>query len=350
MAAGDDGVAAELQRRLENLGHVTAVRDYLGALPFRLGYLIRFLYATQLQVAPVTYEAVYQLTARFRLAYFVAHRIALLGCSRVSRWARGYDVIVATYPMAGQALGHLRRLGLPAKVIIFLTDFAVHPLWVNRYADLHLTLAQAPAEQIMSIEPLARVKVAGAVVRPEFIDVCTKTMPPEVPIGHTEPDGRHPLVLLVAGSWGVGRVGIVAKELVDHGFPMPVIACGGNRHLYRKLKRKRLGVVLGWVDDMASVMEATDVLVHNAGGLMSIEALAAGLPVIGYRCLPGHGCANAEAMTRAGVAMHACSEGSVIDALRGLNVSTAMDLNSRARELFLTDPALIISKISEQRK
>ena len=31
-------VAAELQRRLENLGHVTAVRDYLGALPFRLGY------------------------------------------------------------------------------------------------------------------------------------------------------------------------------------------------------------------------------------------------------------------------------------------------------------------------
>jgi UDP-N-acetylglucosamine:LPS N-acetylglucosamine transferase len=35
------------------------------------------------------------------------------------------------------------------------------------------------------------------------------------------------------------------------------------------------------------------VVVQNAGGLSTSEALASGLPVVTYRCLPGHGRSNA---------------------------------------------------------
>jgi UDP-N-acetylglucosamine:LPS N-acetylglucosamine transferase len=346
MAAGHDGVALELQRRLDELGYITQVCDYLKALPIRLGYLMRFLYSTQLRIAPFTYEAVYQLTTRFKFAYFAVYRFALLGCRRLSLWAGGYDLIVTTYPLAGQALGHMRRRGLPAKVVIVLTDFSVHPLWVSRYADLHLTVAQDPAERVISIEPGACVAVAGAIVRPAFLDVYTKeSLHGQRVLARTELGVRQPTTLLVAGSWGVGELKAVAKELITHGLPTPVIVCGSNRRLYKKLKRKKLGIVCGWVDDMVSIMTTSDVLVHNAGGLMAIEGLAVGLTVIGYRCIPGHGCANSEAMARAGVAMHACSEGSIVNVLRQLDASRLTRLNSHARELFAVDAAEVIANV-----
>jgi len=48
-------------------------------------------------------------------------------------------------------------------------------------------------------------------------------------------------------------------------------------------------------------MRACDVVVQNAGGLSSLEALATGLPVITYRCLAGHGRTNAAALDDAGL-------------------------------------------------
>ncbi|MFD0516659.1 glycosyltransferase family protein [Paractinoplanes durhamensis] len=60
-------------------------------------------------------------------------------------------------------------------------------------------------------------------------------------------------------------------------------------------------IALGWIDDMAGLLRAVDLVVHNAGGLTSMEALAAGVPVVSYRCLPGHGTANAAVLERIGL-------------------------------------------------
>jgi UDP-N-acetylglucosamine:LPS N-acetylglucosamine transferase len=344
MAAGHDGVALELQRRLAELGHAVRVRDYLSSWPFHLGYLLRHVYAKQLKLAPSTYGAVYHLTAKCHPCYILARWVAFLGCPKLKRWARGYDVIVATYPLAGQALSHLRKLGMSAKVVIFLTDFSVHPLWVSRYADLHLTVAPDTAEQILLIEPHARVEVGGALVRPEFARCSQDRRATSIERHSTALSQVYPVALLVAGSWGVGEVAKVAKELRANGAATPVIVCGENRRLYRALQREGLGHVLGWVDDMASLLKTVDVLVHNSGGLTCLEGLAADLPVVGYRCLPGHGHCNSEAMARAGVAIHACPD-KLVDVLRSLDKTEARRLNIRAKKLFLIDPAAFISQI-----
>jgi UDP-N-acetylglucosamine:LPS N-acetylglucosamine transferase len=51
---------------------------------------------------------------------------------------------------------------------------------------------------------------------------------------------------------------------------------------------------------MPSLMRACDLVIQNSGGLTSLEARQVGLPVITYRCLPGHGHTNARALERAG--------------------------------------------------
>jgi UDP-N-acetylglucosamine:LPS N-acetylglucosamine transferase len=42
-------------------------------------------------------------------------------------------------------------------------------------------------------------------------------------------------------------------------------------------------------------------VIQNAGGLTSLEAMASGVPVVSYRCLPGHGVTNSECLVRAGL-------------------------------------------------
>ncbi|MDV9179025.1 glycosyltransferase, partial [Streptomyces sp. W16] len=111
-----------------------------------------------------------------------------------------------------------------------------------------------------------------------------------------------PLALLVAGSWGVGPVRQVARELRDCGAAVPVVVCGRNEALAEQLRADGVEHVHGWVDDMPGLMHAADVLVQNAGGLTSLEAFAAGLPVASYGCIPGHGLTNASALDQAGVA------------------------------------------------
>ncbi|MGH3430497.1 MAG: hypothetical protein ACRDQZ_23510, partial [Mycobacteriales bacterium] len=59
--------------------------------------------------------------------------------------------------------------------------------------------------------------------------------------------------------------------------------------------------IFGWIADMPRLMRACDVVVQNAGGLTTSEALACGLPVLTYRCLPGHGRANARVLDEEGL-------------------------------------------------
>src|SRR5262249_43146015 len=67
-----------------------------------------------------------------------------------------------------------------------------------------------------------------------------------------------------------------------------------------RVTKSGTGHAIGWTTDMPGLVRACDVVVQNAGGLTSLEALACGVPVITYRCLPGHGRTNAAALQGAG--------------------------------------------------
>ncbi len=43
-------------------------------------------------------------------------------------------------------------------------------------------------------------------------------------------------------------------------------------------------------------------MIQNAGGITSLETAAAGVPMVTYRCIAGHGETNAAALDAAGIA------------------------------------------------
>jgi UDP-N-acetylglucosamine:LPS N-acetylglucosamine transferase len=110
------------------------------------------------------------------------------------------------------------------------------------------------------------------------------------------------VALIVAGSLGVGELEESARDVAATGRAIPLVVAGHNAELAARLERIPGVLALGWVHDMAALVHGSDVVIQNAGGLSSLEAMSAGIPVITYRSIPGHGEANAAALDAAGLA------------------------------------------------
>lgn len=301
IGAGHDGAAQEWARRLREQGFDADIHDLVALLPPVLGRGMREVYRAMLERAPWSYTATYRLAglpgARTVVGWlFRPYR------SRLRRLMPADTVaVLSTYPVASQLLGQLRRRGeLPVPAVTFMTDFSVHRLWVAPGVDAHCAVHEVSAGQARALGA-AGVRVTGPVVSRRFV--------PGSPAARLRARERFGLpagdrlALLVAGSWGVGDVESTAAEIARAGGAVPVVVCGRNAALRERLEALDLGHSLGWVEDMPGLMQAVDVLVENAGGLTSLEAMAAGLPVATYRPIAGHGRTNAAALDQAGVSV-----------------------------------------------
>lgn len=298
--AGHDAAAWAIAEQLHGEGYSTRVFDIVDLLPRPWGASLRAAYLEQVRHVPSAYSWLAGYTQRRAgsnrmvvRAMSAAHR-ALLEIA-----ADGAVTTVSTHPMASQALGDLRaarRLATP--VVTYLTDLSVHRVWVHAHVDRHLALHELTAAAAARLGA-RRVLV----VRPAVAGVFTAPQPPgsgqaEARRGFGLPVGRR-LVLVTGGSCGIGALEESALDVAASGQAVPVVLCGRNERLRRRLRRLPGVMTLGWVADMPRLLRAVDAVVQNAGGSTSLEALAAGVPVITYRCIAGHGRSNADALDRA---------------------------------------------------
>lgn len=301
IGAGHDGAARELARRLAARGVPSVRHDFLDMLPAGLGGTLRDTYARQLRTAPESWGWLLDRMAGPRLSAGAAALSSGLAASRMLA-AIGADAcaVVSTYPLASQVLGRLRRTGrlnVPAAAV--MTDPSVHPLCVADGIDLHLAPGRHTAAQIHAMN--APVLTVSPIVDPAFRPVRDRDEKQAIRRRLGLPADER-LALVIAGSWGVGDVERTAADIAATGVALPVVVCGRNETLRRRLHETGIAVALGWVDAMPDLLRAADVAVTNAGGLSSTEAMAGGLPVISYRCLPGHGAANAAVLAASGLA------------------------------------------------
>ncbi len=300
VGAGHDGVAYELARRLTDRGHDVRVLDLLKGFPMVVRVMLSSAYVLTVKLTPWVYEAVCWLVERSRLFQRAADAVCCTASPWLLRSVAGADVVVATYPPAGRALGRLRATGrLTVPVAMYLTDPAPNFLWVHPDLDLHLTMSEATAREAEDRYGVP-MQAAGPLVSPAFRKATRRAARRHLlEVAGVGPEQR--VAMLVLGSLGIGDVRSALRALRAAGM-VSVVLCGRNEQLRSSLAKVPGAVALGWRDDVVDLVTGADLVVHNAGGLSLTESLVAGVPAVTYAALPGHGKANARTLDRSGMA------------------------------------------------
>jgi len=315
--AGHDAAAREIARRLEARGFATRTWDIVDLMPGAVGRALRAGYLRQVQTLPATWSwTLRNIEAHPSVARGVVRATGMAEPGLLALAADRPVAVVSTHPFASQALGRLRHSGrLDVPVVTYLTDMSVHPLWVHPAVDLHLAVHALPAAE-------ARRRGAGLtqVVRPAVPDVFSALVGGRpTPLESRRALGLpldERLVLVTGGSCGIGDLEAAAADIAATGLAVPVVLCGRNDRLRARVGVRSAAIALGWIDDMCSVLDAVDAVVQNSGGFTSLETLAAGVPILTYRCISGHGETNARALDEAGLVRWVRSKEYLADGLR----------------------------------
>ncbi|MEU5716355.1 glycosyltransferase [Streptomyces sp. NPDC020403] len=318
MGAGHDAVASELIRRLRAAGDSALLIDVLDLLPPGVGPGLRGFYRNAIRHAPALYAGLY--AAFFRTGDGPrpgSTPLAALAEKRLLRLVEGErpDAVVPVFHLAAQLTGRLRlrgALGVPSAVLV--TDFAVHRQWLHPGNDLYLCLTRRTADDVH------RMAERPAVACGPLVPDCFLGPAPGAGRWRRRLDGEGlPAVLISAGAWGAGTHFSRTARLVAAAGYRAVVLCGRNEALRRSLSRTPGVLAAGWVRDMPGLMAASRVLVDNAAGQTALEALAAGLPVVGYRPIPGHGAQGVRLMAEHGLACRARDPWGLVRSLDALS-------------------------------
>src|SRR5262249_3368290 len=189
-----------------------------------------------------------------------------------------WDLAVGTPSLPAEIIASLRkkgRLDLPQMTVT--TDFETHRLWVNQPCERYFTATEEGARYLHTWGvPAGDTQVTGIPIHPVFAR----------PKDQAECRARHkiskdrPVILQLAGGFGVGPVAKVYEALLAIERPMElVVVAGRNTELKDELQKhtppaRHRVQVLGFTDQIDELMAAADVVVSKPGGLTTSEVLA----------------------------------------------------------------------------
>lgn len=324
MGAGHNATARAVEQAAGRLWPNAGTRwvDVLELMGRGVGPTFRQIYVTNVQTTPWLYEFFYDSLWRYRWFASASKRFVGTWCGRrlapvIEEYAP--DLIVSTYPLGSAGLQWLRaRRDLDVPVAAWISDFAPHPFWVYPDLDVHFVMHDSCLRPAAIAEPTASVRVAAPPAGDPFRPGDRAAARQQLGL-----DQDVFTVVVSCGYFGFGTVERAVDTLLAVDPRIQVVAvCGGNEELRRRVAARDVPphrlLALGWVDAMPTYVAAADLVVTNAGGATSLEALACGRTVAMFDPIAAHGRANAELMAEAGLALLCRTPAQLAESVRDL--------------------------------
>ncbi|MGA8841312.1 MAG: glycosyltransferase [Candidatus Aquilonibacter sp.] len=222
------------------------------------------------------------------------------------------DAIVCTHAFPSGAMAEYKRLYDDAPPVIgIVTDFAVHAFWIHDNVEGYCVATQGMRDLMIArgVRP-ERIAVTGIPVDPRFTRSARPVHAIRERLGL--PLDR-PIALVMGGGLGIGPLGRVLRSLEAVSVPLAaVVIAGRNARAESRVLAAAESVsypvrVVRFVDNVYDYMHAADVFVTKPGGLSTAEALAAQIPIVLLKPLPGQEERNVRVLTEWGVAIRARS-------------------------------------------
>ncbi len=236
------------------------------------------------------------------------------------------DVVVCTHAFPCGVMSEYKRQfdpGLP--VIGIVTDFVVHPFWLYPNVDLYAVATEEMRAQLIGRGvPADRILLSGIPVDLRFGKVAAKKAVLRERLGL--PADRN-IVLIMGGGVGIGPLDKMMRALGGVDVPLAAaVIVGRNGRLEKRVRSAAERTpyplrVFGFVDNVFDFMHASDVLLSKPGGLTSSEALAARLPMLLVRPLPGPEERNTQYLVGRGAAIRMNTEEELAQTVTGILTS-----------------------------
>jgi 1,2-diacylglycerol 3-beta-galactosyltransferase len=207
------------------------------------------------------------------------------------------DAVLSTYPLYNAALRlALQRNNMHVPFFVVVTDLAhVHHVWFQPGPDkFFVATEEARREAVLSDVPPKDVLVTGLPVDPRIMHEKRSKSALRQSLGWNP----GLLTVLAVGSQRVKDLFEKLEVINTIDVPLQlVIVAGGNDVLFQTARAARWNIPVycyNYIRNLPQMLHAADVLITKAGGLITSEALACGLPIIFTEALPGQETGNVE--------------------------------------------------------
>lgn len=271
------------------------------------------------------------------------------GYIRISQLMSTYefDVVINTFPMQALPIYKQKnRHNIP--FINVLTDFCLHSRWLSDEIDHFFVAGDSLKDELTDsgISP-DKITISGIPIKEEFYSTKAKAIRP------SSTSDCPKKVLISAGAFGVIKnLPLLIEELhLNSNLDITVI-CGRNLELYTSLQTRFKGIssirILGYVENMASLMNQADIMVSKPGGISLSEALAIQVPLVLTPAVPGQELDNAKLFEQKGMAILSYEEEQIAPAVLYLlkNPSLIAEIKGNMKDNFKPNAAAkIIDKV-----
>ena len=209
------------------------------------------------------------------------------------------DYIISTHFLPSEIAAVLKKhKAITSKLITVITDFGVHPFWVNNGTDLYV-VASSATKHVLMLEGVSEEKIKdfGIPVKEKFI----KTHDRKALCLKLGIDADKFTVLIMTGSFGIGPIEGIAGLLYQD--VQVLVVCALNKELYEHLEAKKLSnvKVYEFVDNPDELMAVSDLIITKPGGLSISEILNTELIPIFISPIPGQERENVSVLSKFGI-------------------------------------------------
>jgi 1,2-diacylglycerol 3-beta-galactosyltransferase len=230
------------------------------------------------------------------------------------------QIVVSVHSLSNHlAVQAMRELNRPIPVVTLVTDLVrAYASWFCSDVTLCIVPSDAVRQKALAcgLSP-QKIKVAGLPVSLRFGQKLGRKSEWREKLG-LQPD--LPALLLVGGGEGMGKVFPIARAIAGARLPAQLLVVAGrNGSLRRRLKSTDWEIpatVFGFVDNMAELMAASNVVITKAGPATISEAIVCGLPIIISGAIPYQEDLNADYVVENGVGQLAREPGEIVSLLR----------------------------------
>lgn len=296
---GHKFLALNIANNLKTAGFQVKILDILAIENNKIASLGTTLYLALLKFVPGLWNWLY--TNETIHTLLESKKIAFVGkqANRIYEIISDFkpDLIITTQITASSVIAYLKTnkkyTGLLA---VAFSDFHFNRFWTVKEADAYLVNIPEQKEALIKLGVnKSRVFICGMALTPTSVvdktNIKTKL--------NINPD--LPVVLMAAGSLGIGIPVETIKKLSNKANVELIIVTGNNRRLKSNLEKQftRPNIkILGFYTPMQDLYAIADVFISKPGGLSMAEALRLRLPCFITNILPGQEKQNLDYLTK----------------------------------------------------